>query len=347
MSVIAAAEMSLDVARRDRIRSMGTQRRIAGSKMIAVVGFAPVVTAATCWLAAVAPAVAASCADFDRNVRAAESVGDADKAVALFSQAETARVCSGGELRHIGRNAALAFYRKAYVGSLSEAEQETLLRRGLTLGRPWRLTASVADLEQAQGNYEAAANLYQEALDDLRDEAANPKPPPQEVIASLVKKAEEARLLSPVYVRRVDRAGAPSGLSCPVFRGFEAKKTALPLEFIFRETAFTAKGQAAANDMFDYLTRQGSPDVHLVGHTDPRGSDAYNQEFSERRAEAVAAFLKSKGYKGKITTSGSGETERFQPDDPGRYTEEQLFQLDRRVELDRKSGGKSCSASAP
>jgi outer membrane protein OmpA-like peptidoglycan-associated protein len=292
-------------------------------------------------------ACAAGCADFDRAVREAESAADAVKAAALFGEAEAARACSGEELRHIGRSAALAFYRKAYMGSPAAAEQEGLLRQGLTLGRPWQLVASVGDLEQAAGKFEDAAKLYQEALDDVRDEVANPKPPPAETIAAIVKKAEEARLLSPVYVKRVDRDGAPSGLACPVFRGFEAKKTALPIEFAYRETSLTPKGQEAANDMFDYLSRQGAPDVHLIGHTDPRGSDEFNQDLSERRAEAVAGFLKSKGYKGKIATSGRGRKERFQADDPGRYSEEQLYQLDRRVELDRKTVGTGCAASAP
>ena len=301
----------------------------------------------TCQLLSLPLARAIGCADFDRAVRAAESASDAVKAAALFGEAEAARTCSGEELRHIGRNAALAFYRKAYMGSLAAPEQERLLRQGLTFGRPWQLAASVGDLEQAASKFEDAATLYQEALDDIRDAVANPQPPPTALIASIVKKAEEARLLSPVYVRRVDRNGAPSGLACPLFRGFEAKKTALPIEFVYRETTFTPKGREAVNDLFDYLTRQGSPAVHLIGHTDPRGSDAFNQDLAERRAQAVAEFLKRKSYPGKIASSGRGKRERFQADDPGRYSEEQLFQLDRRVELDRKSGGTGCAASNP
>lgn len=293
-----------------------------------------------------ASARAASCADFDNAVRAGESAGDAVKAAALFAEAETARACSGEELRHIGRNAALAFYRRAYMEPVAAAEQESLLRQGMKFGRPWQLAATVGDLEQAAGKFEEAARLYLEALDDIRDATANPKPPPDETIASIVKKAEAARLLSPVYVRRVDRNGAPSGLACPVVRGFEVRKTALPIEFVYRETAFTPKGEEAAKDLLDYLTRQGSPDVHLIGHTDPRGSDEFNQDLSERRAQAVTLYLQGKGYTGKIASSGRGKKERFQVDDPGRYSEEQLFQLDRRVELDRKSGGTGCAASS-
>lgn len=291
-------------------------------------------------------AYAADCTYFDTELRAAESAGDVVKAASLFGEAEAARACAGEELRHVGRTAALTFYRKAYTGQLAQGEQERVLRDGMKFGRPWQLTASVGDVEQAAGRFAEAALLYQEALDDIRDTIANPKPPPAAVIATIVKKAEEARLLSSVYVKRVDRNGAPSGLACPVVRGFEVRRTALPVEFVYRETAFTPKGQEAADDLFDYLTRQGSPAVHLIGHTDPRGSDEFNQGLSERRAQAVAGFLKGKGYTGEVTSAGRGKNERFQVDDPGRYSEEQLYQLDRRVELDRKSGGTGCAAAS-
>ena len=45
-----------------------------------------------------------------------------------------------------------------------------------------------------------------------------------------------------------------------------------------------------------------------VGHTDSVGNDAYNQKLSVRRAEAVKAFLVSKGIeKNRVYTEGKGE----------------------------------------
>ena len=48
--------------------------------------------------------------------------------------------------------------------------------------------------------------------------------------------------------------------------------------------------------------------VEVAGHTDSTGSDAYNQSLSERRANAVSAYLTSQGVIGqRLITLGMGE----------------------------------------
>jgi OOP family OmpA-OmpF porin len=48
--------------------------------------------------------------------------------------------------------------------------------------------------------------------------------------------------------------------------------------------------------------------IIAVGHTDSIGTDAYNQKLSLRRAEAVKAYLISKGIDAKrVYTEGKGE----------------------------------------
>ena len=50
--------------------------------------------------------------------------------------------------------------------------------------------------------------------------------------------------------------------------------------------------------------------VQAVGHTDRIGPDAYNQKLSERRAEAVRAYLVGKGVDpARIRTEARGERE--------------------------------------
>ena len=48
--------------------------------------------------------------------------------------------------------------------------------------------------------------------------------------------------------------------------------------------------------------------IIAVGHTDSVGSDVYNQKLSVKRAEAVNAYLVSKGIeKNRVYTEGKGE----------------------------------------
>lgn len=48
--------------------------------------------------------------------------------------------------------------------------------------------------------------------------------------------------------------------------------------------------------------------IIAVGHTDADGSDAFNQKLSVRRAEAVKAYMVSKGIEAnRIYTEGKGE----------------------------------------
>lgn len=49
--------------------------------------------------------------------------------------------------------------------------------------------------------------------------------------------------------------------------------------------------------------------VLVTGHTDRLGSQQYNQKLSEKRAEAVAAYLKGKGVKAQVETIGAGKTQ--------------------------------------
>jgi OOP family OmpA-OmpF porin len=53
--------------------------------------------------------------------------------------------------------------------------------------------------------------------------------------------------------------------------------------------------------------------IELGSHTDARGSDSYNQELSQKRAEICMAYLLSKGIsKDRITAKGYGKTKLLQ-----------------------------------
>jgi OOP family OmpA-OmpF porin len=63
----------------------------------------------------------------------------------------------------------------------------------------------------------------------------------------------------------------------------------------------------------EVLTKLGScakVDIVMVtGHTDKLGTQQYNQKLSEKRAEAVAAYMKGKGVDATMDTLGVGKTQ--------------------------------------
>jgi outer membrane protein OmpA-like peptidoglycan-associated protein len=106
----------------------------------------------------------------------------------------------------------------------------------------------------------------------------------------------------------------------------------VPVRFETDSAALTPDGITAVEDIYAYVSAAAPDYVAIVGHTDPRGTDAHNDDLSLRRATTVRDQLIALGYGGKIETTGKGERERFVPDDPSKYSEDELFAFDRRVE---------------
>ena len=69
------------------------------------------------------------------------------------------------------------------------------------------------------------------------------------------------------------------------------------------------EGEQALADLLVQLERfQEISVIYVTGHTDDRGSDAYNQELSERRAATVASYLQAAYPSVDITSQGMGES---------------------------------------
>ncbi len=69
--------------------------------------------------------------------------------------------------------------------------------------------------------------------------------------------------------------------------------------------------------------------IEVAGHTDSSGSDSYNMQLSQRRAQAVANYLASQGVKNeRLITVGAGEAHPIASNDT-----EQGRSANRRVEL--------------
>jgi len=103
------------------------------------------------------------------------------------------------------------------------------------------------------------------------------------------------------------RPGAPAAAPRPVT---EKVTMAADTFFDFDKATVKPDGKAKLDDLVGKLRAVNLEVVIAVGHTDSVGSNAYNTKLSLRRAEAVKAYLVSKGIPAnRIYTEGKGETQ--------------------------------------
>jgi OOP family OmpA-OmpF porin len=80
--------------------------------------------------------------------------------------------------------------------------------------------------------------------------------------------------------------------------------------FDFDKAVLKPEGKAKLDDLVGKLKATALEVIIAIGHTDSIGSDAYNQKLSVRRAEAVKAYLVSKGIEpNRIYTEGKGKSQ--------------------------------------
>jgi OOP family OmpA-OmpF porin len=80
--------------------------------------------------------------------------------------------------------------------------------------------------------------------------------------------------------------------------------------FDFDKAVVKPEGKAALDDLLMKLQGMNTEVMVTVGHTDSVGSDKYNQKLSQRRAEAVKAYIVSKGVDAsRVYTEGKGESQ--------------------------------------
>ena len=124
--------------------------------------------------------------------------------------------------------------------------------------------------------------------------------------------------LVPPPLRRRRRAAAPAPAPPPAAAPAPAPAPQPPAAtkvtyaadafFDFDKSVLKPEGKAKLDDLVGKVKGINLEVIIAVGHTDSVGTDAYNQKLSVRRAEAVKAYLVSKGIeKNRVYTEGKGE----------------------------------------
>lgn len=117
--------------------------------------------------------------------------------------------------------------------------------------------------------------------------------------------APQAAPAAPAPAPAVTPAPAPKPVVAPT-----SEKVTYAADAFFDFDKSVLKPEAKAK-LDDLVSKTGGINLEViiaVGHTDSVGTDAYNQKLSVRRAEAVKAYLVSKGLeKNRVYTEGKGE----------------------------------------
>jgi outer membrane protein OmpA-like peptidoglycan-associated protein len=78
--------------------------------------------------------------------------------------------------------------------------------------------------------------------------------------------------------------------------------------FAFDSDAINSQFYPVLDKVAGTLAEYDKTVIEVAGHTDSVGSDAYNQQLSERRANSVASYLSGRGVnRSRVVTVGAGE----------------------------------------
>lgn len=271
-----------------------------------------------------------ACDQYD-SVIAAVQGDDIESAARLYEEIIVSASCDDALREWVGDFLARETFLSAMQDNVSPAEREAMLKRALGYERHWRTFNELGLLAWENDAYAEAAKNFQLALNELTEgdqshEAAS------EEIATLYDYAWQSLALAdePADIP-VTRSGVPGGIFTGKVRGFEVVEVPVPITFKFDSTEFDEAGLHFAETLVEYIMLVEPSEISLTGHTDPRGTDDYNDGLSLARAEAVAELLQARGFKGRIDVKGFGERE-VPPAPPGiEENSEEHYRIARRV----------------
>jgi outer membrane protein OmpA-like peptidoglycan-associated protein len=204
-----------------------------------------------------------------------------------------------------------AFFQAGENAGPSKAEASALARRGELLAQTGQLFEALRALKLAKRFHpEPAPDWLEKSLKNARLQSCRVVMPAAE-IASFLEAGTQ--------ISRDRRFAIRPGVN-------------LPVQFDFDRSDLNSRGIRQINELGEALTREKmkSWSFLLVGHTDKRGTAAYNQVLSEKRAHSVKMELERRFRPliRRLKTEGRGEAELLYEGDT-----ESDHMLNRRVKV--------------
>jgi outer membrane protein OmpA-like peptidoglycan-associated protein len=292
-------------------------------------------------------AAQAACADlvaaFDRAVAArsvdaaSEGLGAIGADVMCMARADEYHARFADFLiAHAGTPGVSAAERAKAIG----AAERTLLNSG-----HWQADERLADYFQRIGDEAKAHQWYEQTMSVMSAPGATPEPDGRQLQALTYKLYGAEALLNddkegsrdvPYWGSSRGPDGRLGGLYSPALRVVVALKVPIPINFYTNEARFTPNGVKAMQLLVEAGKQERA--MVLVGHADPRGKAEYNMELSRKRVMAVRDELRRNGVAAEIRIEAKGVTQPFDArvlPNFDQLTQEEIWQLDRRVELIR------------
>jgi len=164
--------------------------------------------------------------------------------------------------------------------------------------------------------------------------------------------------VAPVPVVKAEPTPAPAPLAAAAPAPVVNEKITLSTDvlFGFNKAELTPAGQQKLDDLAKQAQGANVERVVLTGHADRIGSEDYNQELSEQRAQAVADYLQTRGVdSSRLQVAGKGESEPVTGDQCKRMGPESnknqkliaCLQPDRRVDAELLGSREQTAGGAP
>ena len=167
--------------------------------------------------------------------------------------------------------------------------------------------ASVAGAQEIHNWKSAAGDVWKDAAGECwRDASWTPATAAPGCDGAIVAKPQVPVAQAPVAPVVAPAVVAPA----PVVVAAAPTKVTYAAEGFFQsgKAVLKPEGKAKLDDLVSKVKGINLEVIIAVGHTDSVGSDASNQKLSVRRAEAVKAYLVSKGIEqNRVYTEGKGE----------------------------------------